>query len=221
MRDRRAMKRGIRMTWHAKLVCCFCFGAGVLSLGIPGSASAMELCSTNTSPCTGTKYGVGTTISAQLKAGTSTVLTNSITNVKCTKSRFFATIISFPTPWGRISIPAVGVETSECHTSSGTSCTVTPNNLPWTGDIGASGGGNGSLSIYSGGTGNPSATVVCGFLINCTFSTAKATLSVTGGNPAIVKANGVPLERSGGFCPSTSNWDAEYEITSPKPIFAV
>src|SRR5881227_2620158 len=59
-----------------------------------GTASATELCSTNTSPCTGTKYSSGTTVTAQLKSGTSAVLTNSISNETCKKSTLDMTTTS-------------------------------------------------------------------------------------------------------------------------------
>lgn len=47
-------------------------------------------------------------------------------------------------------------------------------------------------------------------------------LEVTGGNPAIVKANQAPLKEPNGgsfACPVQAEWLAEYEVTSPKPVF--
>jgi hypothetical protein len=199
--------------------------AAVAALGLmafgAGSASATELCSTNTSPCTGTKYGAGTTIFAQLKAGTQATLTTNVTNVHCKKS----TVHGHTSNAGGKGVAVTGTITSltftECATTGGQQCTVSAVKLPYKASIVATGGGNGTLSVQSDGSGNPGATVVCGFLINCTFSTANATLGVTGGNPAIAKANGIALAREGGFCPSQSTWDAEYEVTTPKPLFIV
>jgi hypothetical protein len=58
-------------------------------------------------------------------------------------------------------------------------------------------------------------------VINCTFTTASASLGVTGGSPAIAKANGITLTQNGITCPSEAHWDAEYEVLEPKPLFVV
>jgi len=180
------------------------------------SASAV-LCSTNTDPCTGTKYGSGTKISAQLKSGTHATLTTSTTNVTCTKSTVAG---STNTAEGHGEISTFSF--SGCTTSSGTACTVKAVNLNYTATANPSGGGNGTLTVSPGPKGgNPGASVECGALINCTFTVSSITLGVTGGNPATIVANNEPLERTGGFCPSTANWHATYEVTSPKPLFLV
>jgi len=189
-----------------------------------GTASATELCSTNTSPCTGTKYLSGTTISAQLKAGTGAVLTNSISNVTCKKSTVDITTTSSGGSGVAVTGTApktTGLTFSECTNSFGETCTAEVVDLPYSGSVTATGKGNGSMTVQADGSGNPGAKVVCGSLINCTFKTASATLTVTGGNPAIAAANAIELTREGGFCPTTSKWDAEYEVTAPKPLFVV
>jgi len=61
----------------------------------------------------------------------------------------------------------------------------------------------------------------CGVFLNCTFTAPKGLLSFTGGNPANVTAKEVEMSRSGGFCPSSAKWNAEYEVTSPKPVFEI
>jgi len=191
---------------------------GTLAIVVCTSSSVMaaELCSTNTSPCTGTTYGAETHITGQLKSGTSSTLTSSITNVTCTESRFRAAVLAV----GPIRIPIVEFTTDKCHTTSGTPCTVTPVNIPWEG-TGSGSGGSGTLTVESGGSGSPGDKVVCGFVINCTFTTSSATLSVTGGNPAIAKANEITVARSGGLCPAAASWDAEYEVTQPNPLFII
>lgn len=184
------------------------------------SANTTILCSTNTSPCTGTQYGTGTTLHG---TSTNALLTNSISNVTCTDSTFHATITGTTatgTPTGTIST----LSFSSCHNTFGETCTAESKNLPWHGVItteGTKSNGNGFLTATSGGTGNPGATVICGSLINCTFSTASAKLKVVGGSPAKAKAEGIALERTGGFCPSTSNWDAEYSLSEPSSLFVI
>lgn len=201
--------------------------AAVAAMGLmafigAGTASATELCSTNTSPCTGTKYLSGTSVSAQLKSGTSAVLTSSITTVTCKKSTVTGKTTSSGGKGVAVSGEITGLTFTECTTTNGTACTVNSVNKNYSASIVATGGGNGTLTVKKGtGAGNPGASVQCGFLINCTFTAAEPALSVTGGNPAIAKANAIPLERSGGICPSEAKWDAEYEVTAPKPLFIV
>lgn len=189
-----------------------------------GTASATELCSTNTSPCTGTMYPSGTKIESKLKAGATALLTNNITNVTCKKS----TVTGSTTSTGSSTETVLGTISAltftECTNSFGENCTASAINLPYKGEIHtteAASNGNGKLTVSSSGKGNPGATVVCGALINCTFTTALATLHVAGGNPAVATASKISLLRSGGFCPKEAFWDAEYEVTTPKPLFVI
>jgi len=200
--------------------------AAIAALGLmvmvgAGTASATELCSTNTSPCTGTVYTSGTAVSAQLKAGTTALLTNTISNVICQKS----TTAGKTTSSGGKGLAVTGTIESltftECKTASGVACTVKAVNLPYSASITATGSGNGTLTVTKDLSGDPGATVECATLINCTFSTASASLGVTGGNPAIAKANGIALTPKGLTCPLESHWDAEYEVTAPKPLSIV
>jgi len=194
---------------------------GLMAMVGAGTASATELCSTNTSPCTGTVYTSGTAVSAQLKAGTTANLTNPISNVICQKS----TTTGKTTSSGGKGSPVTGTIESlgftECKTASGVACTVKTTNIPYSASITATGSGNGTLTVTKDLSGDPGATVECASLINCTFSTASASLGVTGGNPAIAKANGIALTPKGLTCPLESHWDAEYEVTAPKPLFIV
>jgi hypothetical protein len=182
------------------------------------TASATELCSTNTSPCTGTKYGTGTKLTGQLKSGTAATLTTSLGNVVCKKSTLAGVTTSAGGPGSTpVSGEVTGVTFTECILGASTPCTVQVLNLPW--KLTAEKTGETTFNVVV--SGSPGVTVVCGFLINCTFSQTSMTLSGTGGSPAIVKATAIGLNRSGGFCPSTASFDAEYEVTSPKPLFAV
>jgi hypothetical protein len=194
---------------------------GLMAMAGAGTASATELCSTNTSPCTGTVYTSGTAVSAQLKAGTTATLTNTISNVICQRS----TTTGRTTSTGGKGLAVTGTIESlgftECRTASGVSCTVRTVHIPYAASITATGSGNGTLTVRTDGTGDPGATVECATVINCTFTTASASLGVTGGNPAIAKANGIALTGNGITCPLESHWDAEYEVTAPRPLFIV
>jgi hypothetical protein len=184
------------------------------------SASATVLCSTKTSPCTGTKYGAGTTLHAVQKSGTKPTLTTSITTVTCDES----TIHGHVTNGGSSSTTVTGEITkilfTKCQTSSGTACTVTETTGPWHAELHYGGTvGNGTLTVKKAAGEDPGATVVCGSLINCKFTTSLATLNVTGGGPAIVAAKNISLARSGGICPETATWNAEYEVKQPNPLY--
>jgi hypothetical protein len=180
-----------------------------------GSASASgTACKTNTSPC-GSPYPVGTKLSGSLATGHAT-LTTSLGNVTCTTSTVSGVLTSSPVAHGEIT----GLTFTNCHIN-GQACEVKAENLPYTVTGVATGGGNGDLTITpkAGGL-NPGATVVCpSAFINCTFSKSHIVLKVTGGTPATVFAEKVALDRTGGFCPSTSTWDAHYSITTPSPLF--
>jgi len=101
----------------------------------------------------------------------------------------------------------------------GTACTVTVERLPYLGLLTATSGGNGTLTVESGGSGNPRALVDCGSsALKCFFGAEKTKLAVTGGNPATAKANGIEFEREGGsgfLCPASSKWNATYTLTEP------
>jgi hypothetical protein len=182
--------------------------------GAASASAATTVCSTNTAPCTGTTYGSGTKIASQLKAGADATLTTNIGNVTCLKSTVAGSLTNSE-GHGEIS----SLTFTECSLGS-TPCTVKSVNTPYTAQATATSGGNGTLTVNAkSGGGNPGASVECGFLINCTFSSTDLVLDVQGGTTPLIKAISEPLSRSGGFCPETSNWDAEYEITTPKPLF--
>jgi hypothetical protein len=194
------------------------FAAAVLimSAGAP-SASATEFCSTETSPCTGTMYGSGTKFAGK---STNPILTSSITNVTCELAQMGGELTS---TGGTGSTPISGTVTSatwtnNCKTASGTACTITVLNLPWS-MTGEEAAGENEFTVTVAG--KPGVTVKCGFLINCTFTQTSLVLSGENGNPAYVTATAEALNTEGGFCPATASYDAKYEITTPKPLFAV
>jgi hypothetical protein len=185
------------------------------------SSSAAELCSTNTSPCTGTIYGSSTSISANLKAGTTSRLTSNFGAITCKKST-----MAGKTTNGEGHGEITTVSFTGCTDPFGGSCTFNSVNPPFTVSTAATGGGNGTITTtateaHETEGKNPGMTVTCtGIGLNCTYSRAEMTLNVTGGNPATILAENESLEfTAGGFCPSETSWDYEYEITAPKPLF--
>jgi hypothetical protein len=179
------------------------------------SASASTLCSTNATPCSGTTYGSGTKISSQLKSGTDARLTSSVGTVTCTKSAVGGKVTNGE---GHGTIETFSF--TGCTGPFGEGCDVEAVGLPYTAQA-IDTGANDDLTVSPDPTDEPGAHVDCGFVINCTFTVEEITLGVVGGNPAIISAVKEPLKREGGFCPEEAFWDAEYEVTAPKPLFIV
>jgi hypothetical protein len=188
------------------------------------SASATVLCTetpTGTSPATcpsAQTYGPNTVITG---TATNAVLTNTISNVTCSHSVTEAETTTTGGAAATVTGDIVSLSFTGCKTATEVPCEVTVENLPYSAEVHwVSGTHNGTLTVKSGGTGNPGATVICGSLIRCTFSNSLFNLGVTGGEPAHVTAANVPLSlNSLGACPLTATWDATYEATSPTNIW--
>ena len=184
-----------------------------------GSASAHStaLCKANELPCAaGNVIASGTSITSQLKTGTTATLLSSLGNVVCKKSG-----VSGKTTSG-LGLSVTGNITSvtftEC-TRGGENCTVTSpasSTNPFAASILVIPGTmNGEFTVTK-----PRATVKCGIFINCTFGFESVNLEAVGGNPATVLASEVLLTfEEGGICPGESHWDAEYEVTAPNPLY--
>lgn len=170
-----------------------------------GTASAAQICvpGTGDGKCATSnerEYTPGTNITA---TSSNPVLTSSITTVTCKESS--TTVTGTASTGAAISGEVTALSfANDCTTSGGTSCTVTVVNLPYPGSLTSS-----ELTVNdASGAG---AKVVCGVLINCTFTSTDAVLSVAHDTfQATVKLN-----RTGGFCPETAEWHATYKITSP------
>lgn len=185
------------------------------------SASASELCSTNTSPCTGTKYGVGTALEA---TSTSAVLTTTGGFINPTVTCTHSAVKGSVTNAGGKGSNVVGTINSLTFTScsySGGKCTVTSTGTPYLATGTATGGGNGTLTVENDGSGNPGASVACEGLPVCSYSSGDVSMSVTGGNPAKIVANKVLLTGGSFPCPTDATWTATYTVLKPSPLFIV
>jgi len=194
--------------------------AGIAMAFAASSASATALCSMNEAKCAA-PLGTGTAVEAKLQTGTKAVLKTELATVECAKSETKGKTTSGAgaTVTGVIEV----LNFEECKTTAGTNCTVgSALSLPYNGSIVATEGGNGKLTVTKGtGGGNPGATVTCLGVIECTFRTASAVLKVTGGSPALAKAEAINLsERTGKLCPSLeAKWTATYEVVKPNPLW--
>jgi hypothetical protein len=95
--------------------------------------------------------------------------------------------------------------------------------LPYGAALTSTGGGSGTVAIGKGESGeSPGAAMTCtifGFPVKCTATAAAQTWKLSGGNPSHLIANEVKMSVSGTFCPAEATFSAEYEVTSPKPLF--
>jgi YD repeat-containing protein len=200
----------------ARAVCVLAFTAlaALATLGAP-SASATALCAVKENPCRyESEFAAGTKIEAPLVSGTKATFLTNAGNVACTTS-----VISGETTSGGAKEKAVeakvsGLTFTGCKFGE-TSCTVTVLHLPYSASFSSP---ETFKMEHAEGVG---ATVKCGLLVNCTFTTKKAELKATGGNPAILTASKIPLERKGTICPAEAFFDAEYSVAQPKPLFLV
>lgn len=199
-------------------VALFSALALLASLGAP-SAAATTLCSLNGSPCPGVEFETGTQIEAALVPGTKATFWSNLGTVTCTSSAVGGETTSSGGEGEAVKGTIGSMTFGGCKLGE-TSCTVTTVNLPYSASASAGEAGNGTLAVIdAAGVG---VTIKCGALVNCTFTTEEAKLKVTGGNPAIAKAEAIPVEKlSGFFCPSEATWTAEYELAQPKPLFIV
>jgi hypothetical protein len=185
-----------------------------------GSASATVLCSTATSPCTGTKYGSGTTIQEAIRKGTKTTIVTNIATISCGQVMRHGKVTSS----GEVGSTATGettsVTTSDCSTPSGTGCTVTSTKGPWPWEIHYNGlTPNGTQTVKKGSGEAYGFMMMCGALINCKFTSTQVSSGVTGGAPGIVVIKNLALEREGGFCPASATLNAEFEVAAPNPLY--
>jgi hypothetical protein len=185
-------------------------GAALLAVVFAGASTASAgpttLCMTSERPCQeGNRHPAGAFEAKSTKA----TFPNSISTVTCSES-----VLSGETTAASgdpLLLTFTGWSMKGCSTASGTACTITAVGLPangslaWTADI------SGTLGVSNGGAGEPGWTVKCGFLINCTF-TGEPTLAVGG---KTITASAEPMNRTGGFCPATTSFTANYTISQP------
>jgi hypothetical protein len=185
------------------------------------SASATELCSTETTTCSGTKYGTGTVFKAPLASGSGFFIENSISRITCTS----ATLEGKTTSAGGSSAVAAEITNflpGSCKLGTGTTCSAWATlNLPWpaefTGSI-----ISGPFYLRLADSAGVALYFSCHPFIDCTFST---TLAVLQGGPEVPGAPrflaDTTMSRSGSLCPSTARLTTVWQISQPVPLYVV
>jgi hypothetical protein len=139
------------------------------------------------------------------------VLLSSIGNVECEHSLAILTLLNKLAKLIEGHLLALNF-TGNCHLGS-TKCEVTVNalgGLSFTPDEEKLNAIVTSIELEKR---NTNATVKCGFLINCTFSSEANTKLLAHSDLAghlLLLAKKTPLKRTGGFCPEVAEWDATY-----------
>lgn len=193
---------------------CLALALATMALGA-GTASATKLCSVNTSPCpAGNTYGKGTSIKVQLVPGAKSTMSSGFVTVTCSESTMSGKTTNEGGA-GAVTGEISSATWKSCTSSLG-SCTASSLKTPWPAEVTGS-GGNGTLTVQ-----HPGAKFTCGGT-TCEYEASKASISVTGGNPAKAKASSISFSKIGGgfLCSSTASWSGEYEVTSPNPLFIV
>jgi SH3-like domain-containing protein len=191
-------------------------GAALLAVaGVNSAAAETVLCTEKTAKCPSSKAdGTGTEIKASLVSGTKSKLTTPYNNIECGKSSFTAKVTS---TGEKVSSNVESLTFEECG------CEV---KVLAKGTLELKGlASSVNATVRSTGT---EITTLCNTIsgeVHCIYKTEATDLgTLEGGNPAKVKISGAEIPRlttntrcnEGGF---TTKWDAEYEVTSPKPLY--
>jgi hypothetical protein len=191
------------------------------ALTAAGSASAATLCKVRAVSCPpAERYPAETAIKAQLRPKVVAEFRTNIANISCTSSKIEGkTTAASGSP---LPLQISEVSFGGCNGEGLGSCTFTTEHLPFAGSISASSTlGNGTFTLSGGGSGAPYFHMACGGGVQCIFASPALSAAVVGGNPANLTIN-QSLERiqnPGYTCPSTVSLMAEWEVTTPKPLF--
>jgi len=188
--------------------------AAILLLAVgAGSASGTVLCSTETSPCTGTAFGLGTGFKAVLQAGGKWSLMAPAGTMSCTESIIEGKVEN---AGSATTSPAVFVENLIIAKCSCPLSVTERGRLIWH----YTGSGDGTVTEAKTGF-----TSLSCFGTPCRYGgpTSETTLgTMTGGSPALlaVTAAKIPLvEGSLIKCGTSGTVNATYEVTAPNPLF--
>lgn len=201
--------------------------AAVLVVVAAPQAGADAICSVNQTPCeaANTKAGGQTYKAALLASTTATFSTGLGVVITCTTATISGsadkTTEVGPLPMTFASLAFSGCTHNQATVPPNSTCTVTVDGLPYSGDIRASG---------SSGTGIADidtflVTISCATLPSpCSYAASTASLTATGGNPAMLASAGIGLTKAAGsnaLCPGTATWNATYSIADPKSALYV
>jgi hypothetical protein len=213
---RGAKRKGERMKCLKIFLIAVVAGVGLLAVNGVGLASAETvLCTEKATACPSNKAeGVGTEIKASLVSGTKSKLTTPYNNIECSKSSLTAKVTSTGKTIGS-SVEALTFEECDCEVKVLGKGTLELAQITSTENATAKSTGTEVTTLCSTVTGN----------VHCIYKTEVTDLgTLEGGSTAKIKVSGAEIPRlstdtrcsEGGI---TTKWDAEYEVTSPKPLY--
>ncbi len=200
---------------HRKIIG-LAIGAAVLFALVSGSnaQAATALCKKTESPCSVLNLWLsGTQLSAATTPGSPAQFTTKAAGtVSCESTMALKT--NEATASFSLAVETQSVSWSGCKLS-GSACTVTSIFFPTSGSLTNAGAGIGLLTPTGG-----SFSVVCGVIINCTYTPNGPTLEFSGGGIPYVRADAELLLGTGKACPA-STWDGKYWISQPSGVIWV
>jgi hypothetical protein len=186
--------------------------AGLAAVGPSAAAAETVLCTESVSLCPASKADtIGTEIKASLASGTASRMTVSYKeSFQCGKASLTAKVTSTGKKIGA-SLEALTFEECSCEVKVLKKGTLELEHI--TGTINA--------TVKSSGT---EVTTQCSTIfgnVHCIYVTSATDLgTLEGGNPAKLKISAeIPREATNFLCNEESRWEAEYEVTSPKPLY--
>jgi hypothetical protein len=185
-----------------------------VSAAAPPPPLGVTFCKASVSECWGPNvYPAHTSFAASLAPKTSATIATSLLNLSCKTS----TLTGETTAEAGEPLPATSsYSLSECATESGTGCTMTSEGQPYSTTFGLN-------AFENGGTVQAkevSLHLTCGALLNCTYLMPTARFEMAFGSPATLEISQELLVKSG-LCPKTSVLKAQYNMTSPSPLYLV
>jgi len=196
----------------------------VMAFGAGSASAETKLCSTiagTPGGCPAGKFEYQGHIEAKVTNPPGAVLTTNITTITCEESvvTLNAETSTNVKPATNITGEVSNLSFTKCKTAAGQECTVTVVNLSYHASVeGTVEGKTNTSRLKVTSALGAGAKVVCGFVINCTFTTKEAVLhghNITTPTTTEFTAVNVPLARAGGICPVTAEWNASYQVTTP------
>lgn len=193
------------------------------ALYVANYAAQDKLCKKNESPCPGEEaYGSSTALAASLETGSATKFKLKISEesveteytVPCESSALEGKTTA------SAGFPLAGEITTLTFAECGGTCAVKALKLNYKAEIEATGGGNGSIRMLTGGGGGtPRLEVRCIGAYKCTYEASSIPTSATGGAPAKLSVN-TTLNKVAGEsdakCGSQLKWEGSYKFTKPE-----
>lgn len=192
----------------------------VLTAGLgasPASATETALCKNGTSVpyCpSGSRYPANTTLSG---ATSKLLVATSVLDFEC-KSELTAKSTS--ESGNPLPLSVSGWSFTNRQGEGGVKCTVEAKNLSYAGSLAHSEGANGTLTLSSGGSGEPRLYAKCGSFIQCEWTAPGMEVRGGSGSAEIRIPKASLAKKTGNVCPSSSTVETtSFALSSPSSVW--